>query len=259
MPHPRPPPARYRALLTEDEQAFPGQRGVLQAHGPGHVVDGDDGQPGGGRVTEQVLGGVVVHEVLITVGDHGAPAVPASPAHDVHRVDGERIRGANDRPDVGVVAEVLDRDVQRMSPGIDIGDDRLPRPIAVGVNDVAGVAVRNSSGSYRGSAGGAPARGRHPGCRCSTRSAPDWFQSRFIRSGHGGAADECLTAGTTASAAINRSARTDITVGSPGRRPPPPPVRPGTARPGPKFAAHERFISADTTGFLVQPPDRRGY
>ena len=135
---------------------------------PGHVVDGDDGQPGGGRVTEQVLGGVVVHEVLITVGDHGAPAVPASPAHDVHRVDGERIRGANDRPDVGVVTEVLDRDVQRMSPGIDIGDDRLARPIAVGVNDVAVSPSRNSSGRTGDRRAAPPPRGRHRGCRCST-------------------------------------------------------------------------------------------
>ncbi len=33
-------------LLAEHQQAVARQRGLLQSHRPGHVVDGDDGQPG---------------------------------------------------------------------------------------------------------------------------------------------------------------------------------------------------------------------
>ena len=50
------------------------------------------------------------------------------------------------RADVGVVAEVLDRDVQRMPPLVDVGDDRLARPVPVGVDDVAAVAVAQQLG-----------------------------------------------------------------------------------------------------------------
>jgi hypothetical protein len=51
----------------------------------------------------------VVTQPLVPVGDHRSAPVPASTADDVHRVDGEGVRGAHDRADVGVVAEVLDR------------------------------------------------------------------------------------------------------------------------------------------------------
>ena len=113
---------------------------------PGHVVHRDDGQPGVGREVQQLGGGVVVAQPLIAVGHHGAAAIPAPPPDDVHGVDGERVGGAHHRADVGVVAEVLDRDVQRVPAPVDVGDDRLPRPVAVGVDDVAGVAVAQQVG-----------------------------------------------------------------------------------------------------------------
>src|ERR671917_1257011 len=83
----------------------------------------------------------MVAQVLVTVGDHGAPTVPPPAAHDVHLGRGESVRGAHHRADVVVMAEVLDRDMQRMPPGIDIGDHGLATPVAVGVNNVAPITV----------------------------------------------------------------------------------------------------------------------
>ena len=108
---------------------------------PGHVVDGDHRQARSGGEAQQLGGGVVVAQPLVAVGDHGAAAIPAAPADDVDGVDGERVGGAHHPADVGVVAEVLDRHMQRVSALVDVGDDRLTRPVPVGVDDVAGVAV----------------------------------------------------------------------------------------------------------------------
>ena len=125
---------------------FRGSVGVLESHRAGHVVDGDDGQPGIRGEGQQLGGGVVVAQPLIAVGHHGAAPVPAAAADDVHGVDGERVGGAHHRADVGVVAEVLDRDVQRVPALVDVGDDRVARPVPVCVNDVAGVAVAQQRG-----------------------------------------------------------------------------------------------------------------
>ena len=83
----------------------------------------------------------MVTQPLVAIGHHGAAAIPASAPDDVHGVHGECVGGAHHRTDVGVVAEVFDRDVQRVPSGIDIGDDRLARPIAVSVDDIASIAV----------------------------------------------------------------------------------------------------------------------
>ena len=102
---------------------------------------------GGLKVRSPIkVGGVVVGESLIAIGEHGAAAVPSAPADDVHGVDRDGVRGADHRADIGVVAEVLDRDVQRMPTEVDVGDDRLASPIPIGVNDIAGVAVREEFG-----------------------------------------------------------------------------------------------------------------
>ena len=60
---------------------------------------------------QQLGGRLVVTQTLVPVGDHRSATVPASPADDVHRVDGEGVRSAHDRADVGVITEVLDRHV----------------------------------------------------------------------------------------------------------------------------------------------------
>src|SRR5690606_18495535 len=84
----------------------------------------------------------VVQEMLVPVGDHRATTVPASPAHDVYGAHRERVGGADHGADVRVVGEVLDRHVQGVPAPVDVLDDRVPRPVAVGVDDVAAVSVR---------------------------------------------------------------------------------------------------------------------
>jgi hypothetical protein len=62
----------------------------------------------------------MVHHVLIAVGDHRAPAVPAAAAHDVDRPGEKGVRVAHDRADVRVVLPVLDRHVEGMTAGIEV-------------------------------------------------------------------------------------------------------------------------------------------
>ncbi len=83
----------------------------------------------------------MVHHVLVAVGDHGAPAVPASLADDVNRGREERVGVAHHRPDVQVVLPVLDGDVERHPAQVEVGDDRVHRPVAVAIDDVAAVSV----------------------------------------------------------------------------------------------------------------------
>ncbi len=83
----------------------------------------------------------MVLDVLVAVGDHRAPPVPPLPADDVHGGHREGIRGPHHGADVHVVAEVLDRHVQRMASGVEVGDDRLPPPVAVAVDDIAGISA----------------------------------------------------------------------------------------------------------------------
>ena len=161
------------ALLPEDQQAVPRQRGLLEAGRAGDVVHRDDGQPGVRGERQQFGGAVVVAQPLVAVGHHGAAAVPAPAADDVHGVDGERVGGAHHRADVGVVAEVLDRDVQRMAAAVDVGDDRLPRPVPVGVDDVAGVAVAQQVRVVARVGGRGPCHGPTPGVACHS-VGPGW-------------------------------------------------------------------------------------
>ena len=84
---------------------------------PGHDVDGDHRQACFGGKAQQFGGVVVVAQSLVAVGDHGAAAIPAATADDVDGVHGERVGGAHHPADIGVVAEVLDRHVQRRVSG----------------------------------------------------------------------------------------------------------------------------------------------
>ena len=79
--------------------------------------------------------------MLVAVGHHRAAPVPAPVADDVHLAGEERVGGADDRADVEVVLPVLDGDVEVVPPGVEVGDDRLHRPVAVAVHDVAPVAL----------------------------------------------------------------------------------------------------------------------
>src|SRR5204863_8890670 len=110
------------------------------------VVHGDDGRPSLSGEARPFGGSLLVPQALIAVAHHGAATVPAASPDDVYGVDGERVGGAHHGADVRVVAEILDRDVQRMPAPVDVGDDRFTRPVPICVNDVAGVSVTQQRG-----------------------------------------------------------------------------------------------------------------
>ena len=85
-------------------------------------------------------------DVLVAVGHHRPAAVPAAPADDVHLAREEGVGGADDGADVEVVVEVLDGDVERVPPRVEVVDDRLEAPVAVPVNDIPPVAVLEQLG-----------------------------------------------------------------------------------------------------------------
>lgn len=94
----------------------------------------------------------VVVDVLVAVGDHCSPPVPAPPSHDVHRGGSRRVRVADDGPDVEVVLPVLDGDVEGVadrSRSLTIAST----PVAVAVDDVPAVAFGEKLGSSSGSSG----------------------------------------------------------------------------------------------------------
>src|SRR5690625_1941685 len=81
----------------------------------------------------------MVVQVQIAVGDHRPAPVPPATAHDVHAGHGKGVCRAYHRADVEVVPEVLDRHVQPVAAGVQVGDDRLDAPVAVVVGHVAPV------------------------------------------------------------------------------------------------------------------------
>jgi hypothetical protein len=67
----------------------------------------------------------VVDDVLVSVGDHGAPPVPPAVPDDAHAGREERVGVADDGADVEVVRPVLDRDVEREATRVEVSDDGL--------------------------------------------------------------------------------------------------------------------------------------
>src|SRR5699024_7298139 len=78
---------------------------------------------------------------ILAVGHHRAAAIPAASAHDMHGINSKGISGAHNGADISVVFEILNRDVQRVPASIDISDNRFAAPIAIGVDNVAAVAI----------------------------------------------------------------------------------------------------------------------
>ena len=151
------------ALRAEDHEAALGQIGGLQGLGPRAVVDADDLVSLGPRPGEQLAGLGVVAHVQVAVGDHGAALVPATSADDVDAGHVEGVGAAHDGADVEVLADVLDSDVQPVGAGGQVGADRRDGPVAVAVDDVAPVAVRQQLAVVAGVGGpGLGARGQGP-------------------------------------------------------------------------------------------------
>jgi hypothetical protein len=130
-------------FLAEQQDAGAGQRVGLERYGTGQVVDADDGKLpliGPAREGTDVP---VITQVLVAVGDHCAPAVPAPPTDDVHLAGEKRVRRTDNRADIEIVLPVFDGDVEVVSTGVLVRHDRLVPPVAVPVDDVAYVAMRH--------------------------------------------------------------------------------------------------------------------
>src|SRR5205823_1669106 len=127
------------SLLPEQQHARPGQVRRTDVAGSGQVVDADDRQPGGGGPHRQRLEVGMVPHVLVGVGDHRTAPVPPASADDVHLGGEEGVGVAYDGADVEVVLEVLDRDVERVTSRVEVGDDRVVPPVPIAIDDVAPV------------------------------------------------------------------------------------------------------------------------
>jgi trk/ktr system potassium uptake protein len=129
-----------RPLLAEEQDAALGERRRLERNGSREDVDPDHRQPGLRSPCGEIVDRLVVADVLVAVGHHGATPVPSPSTDDVHLGGQERIGVAHNRPDVEIVLPVLDGDVKRMSAAVEVGDDRPPRPVSIAVDDVAPIA-----------------------------------------------------------------------------------------------------------------------
>ena len=83
----------------------------------------------------------MVADVLVHVGHHGPPSVPFALPDDVDLGGEKGVGGSDDRADVAVVFPVLDGDVELVSTTIEIGDNRLDRPVPVLIEDIAAIAT----------------------------------------------------------------------------------------------------------------------
>jgi hypothetical protein len=133
-------------LLAEEQHAFFRKVEGLQRFRTGHVVDPDDANSPLMGPGTQSRDGVMVTDVLIAIGDHRTSPIPPLATDDVDLLGQKGIRGANDRSDVEVVLEILDRNVERMPFGVEIRDDRLEFPIPVLIDHVAVVAIAQQIG-----------------------------------------------------------------------------------------------------------------
>ena len=75
----------------------------------------------------------------VAVGNHGASTIPIALADDVNGADIEGVGGANNRTNVEIMLPILNRNLQFMALGVEIGDDCLNFPISVMIKDVAAV------------------------------------------------------------------------------------------------------------------------
>jgi hypothetical protein len=137
-----------RTLLPKQEHARAWYFSVSDALRSREVVDSEDRQRGVGGPAGQSANVLVMTNALITIGHHRASAIPSSASDDVDLRRHECIGVTDDRTDVHVVLPVLDCDVKRVPPGIEIRDDRLAAPVPVAVGDVAAVTFSKKRGVH---------------------------------------------------------------------------------------------------------------
>ena len=83
----------------------------------------------------------MVQDVLVAVGDHRPPPVPAAATDDVHSRRSEGVGVAHHGADVEIVLPVLHADVEREPGAIELLHDGLQPPVAEPVDHVATVTV----------------------------------------------------------------------------------------------------------------------
>lgn len=129
-------------FLSECEDAALGNRRSFYGCRAIDDVDPNDRQNGGRGEGCELRNRFVVDDVLVSIGDHRPSSIPSSLADDVDRVGKKRVCIPHDGPDVEIVLPVLDCNVERMSAGVEVSDNRLTFPVAVLVGHVACIAVR---------------------------------------------------------------------------------------------------------------------
>jgi len=128
--------------LAEHENTLFGECRRLDGYRVGQDVDSDQRElltPGPGN---KLLGRRVVPHMLIAIGNHGASAIPAALANDVDFRSKKGVGVADNGSDVEIVLPVLDGDVEAVASLVQVGDDRFPVPIAIRVDHVSAVTVR---------------------------------------------------------------------------------------------------------------------
>ncbi len=135
-----------RPLLTEDENAALREGMTFEAGGPCEVVDPDERQLMLAGEGVQVINAGMVANVLIAISNHGPAPVPSSTADDVDLGGEERVCRADHGSDVEIVLPVLDGDVEAVTSRVEVGSDCFDRPVAVAIDDIAAIAIRQQVG-----------------------------------------------------------------------------------------------------------------
>ena len=77
----------------------------------------------------------------VAIGHHCTALIPITLSNDVYGADIKCIRCTYDRSNVEIVLPILNRNLQLVSLGIEISNNRGDRPIAIVVEDIASVAI----------------------------------------------------------------------------------------------------------------------
>jgi hypothetical protein len=77
----------------------------------------------------------------VSVSDHRPSTIPTSLADNVHTFGVERVSCPNHGSDIQIVLPILDCDMERMTTHVEISDNRLVRPIAIAIADIATITM----------------------------------------------------------------------------------------------------------------------
>ena len=132
-----------QALTFGPEEQHAGFRQIelLDRDRCGDVVQPDDRQFVLATPLSQFTHRLVVADVLVLIGNHRSTTIPTTTPDNVDLSREERVRCPHDGADVEIVLEVLDGDMERMPPSVEVLDYRLESPVAVSIDHVPPIAV----------------------------------------------------------------------------------------------------------------------